>query len=214
MESEDPPLTRWETGERGGYAARFAALIADSKDVEGEARLADVLVGRGARILDAGSGMGRVGAALAARGHVVTAVEKDPSLVAESRRRYPDLDVVESDLLALPHEVSGLRGTPGFDLVVLVGNVMVLLAPGTEQRLLATLRDRLAPGGRILVGFHPSAGHGSARDLPVEEFVSDVEAVGLMVQHRFGTYELGAPSDDYCVAVLVRARGSIPTKTG
>ncbi|MET3961185.1 SAM-dependent methyltransferase [Marmoricola sp. OAE513] len=176
-------------------------MIAEGHDVTGEARLADVLVGRGARILDAGSGMGRIGAALQAGGHDVTAVEKDPSLVAESRRRYPDLPVVQSDLLALADSLV----EPGFDLVVLVGNVIVLLAPDTEQRLLVTLRDLLAPDGRILVGFHPNQAHTSARAYAFTDFAADVEASGLVVQHRFGTYELGEPSDDYVVAVLRRA---------
>ena len=200
------PKTRWELGAASfgagaGYAARFGRLIAEGADVEGEARLADALVGRGARILDAGSGMGRIGAALQARGHDVIAVEKDPSLVADSRERYPDLPVLEADLLALAD------GTvePGFDLVVLVGNVMVLLAPETEQRLLTILRDLLTPAGRILVGFHLVGGHGSARDYSFAEFEADVTTTGLVVQHRFGSYELGTAGDDYVVAVLARA---------
>ncbi|RNL61211.1 methyltransferase domain-containing protein [Nocardioides marmoriginsengisoli] len=201
--SEELPPTRWELGETAGYGARFAKLIADGADVEGEARLADVLVGRGARILDAGAGMGRIGAALQARGHLVVAAEKDPALVADAAARYPGLAMVETDLLALTPESMTAAGHPAsYDLIVLVGNVIVLLAPETERRLLTGLRGLLADGGRILVGFHPAGGHGSARDYPVEEFVADVEASGLVVQHRFGTYELGAPSDDYCVAVL------------
>ncbi|MFL6107587.1 MAG: class I SAM-dependent methyltransferase [Marmoricola sp.] len=190
------PRTRWEQADTGGYAERFARLIAEGEDVQGEARLADTLLARGARVLDAGSGMGRIGAALQVRGHQVLAAEKDPELVAESRRRYPDLPVVETDLLALTAE----HGT--FDLVVLVGNVIVLAAPETERRMLAVLRDLLAPGGRILVGFHPVNGHGSAREYPFAEFAADVEASGLVVQHRFGTYELAPPAEDYVVAVL------------
>ncbi|MFL6156888.1 MAG: class I SAM-dependent methyltransferase [Marmoricola sp.] len=195
---EDLPPTRWDLAPPSGYAERFAQLIADGADVEGEARLADVLVPRNARILDAGSGMGRIGAALQARGHRVVAAEKDPGLVAESRRRYPDLEVVETDLLALDPDLEP------FDLVVLVGNVIVLLAPETEQRLLGALRDLLAPGGRILVGFHPNQAHTSARAYAFDDFATDVEASGLRVQHRFGTYDLGAPADDYVVAVLTR----------
>lgn len=194
---EHPP-TRWETGDQGTYAENFARLIDGGHDIDGEARLADTLVGRGARILDAGSGMGRVGAALAARGHDVVCVEKDPALVAQSRERYPDLRVHASDLLALPDLDLG----DPFDLVVLVGNVLVLLAPDTERRLLGAVRDVLAPDGRLLVGFHPRKGPTSARAYPYDEFAADVEAVGLTVQHRFGTYELGAPSEDYLVAVL------------
>ncbi len=200
------PKTRWETGTTTGYAERFARMIDDGADVVGEARLADVLVPRGATILDAGAGMGRIGAELQARGHTVVAAEKDPDLVADASARYPDLSMVESDLLALTPALLREAGHPdAFDLVVLVGNVIVLLAPDTEQRLLAGLRDLLAPGGRILVGFHPVNGHGSAREYPFEEFAADVAAVGLTVQHRFGTYELAPPAEDYVVAVLAGA---------
>lgn len=201
--SEDLPLTRWETGTTTGYGERFARLIAEGADVVGEARLADVLVRRGATILDAGAGMGRIGAELQARGHRVVAVEKDADLVAQAAAHYPDLPVVGTDLLALTPELLTEAGHPdAFDLIVLVGNVIVLAAPETERRMLAGLRTLLAPGGRILAGFHPFGGHGSARDYPFEEFAADVEAVGLTVQHRFGTYELAPPAEDYCVAVL------------
>ncbi len=207
----DIPLTRWELSTEqnsgaGGYGAHFSELIESGADIEGEARLADALVSRGARILDAGAGIGRIGGALQARGHQVIAVEKDRDLIALAARFYPDLPMVEADILAVSPELLDLAGhSADFDLVVLVGNVIVLAAPDTEQRLLATLRDLLAPGGRILVGFHPIRMHGNARDYPVEEFTADVEAAGLKVQYRFGTYELAPPADDYCVAVLTRA---------
>lgn len=204
--SEDLPRTRWELGDSGGYGTRFARLIAEGADVVGEARLADTLVGRGATILDAGAGMGRIGAELQARGHRVVAAEKDPDLVAQAAEHYPDLPVLETDLLALTPEVLASAGHPdAFDLIVLVGNVIVLAAPETERRMLSGLRNLLAPGGRILAGFHPFGGHGSAREYPFDEFAADVEAVGLTVQHRFGTYELAPPAEDYCVAVLSSA---------
>jgi hypothetical protein len=85
-----------------------------------------------------------------------------------------------------------------------VGNVIVFAAPDTEDRLLSMLENLLAPGGRILVGFHPAGGRGSARDYSFEEFAADVGAAGLRVQHRFGTYELAPPAEDYVVAVLSR----------
>lgn len=201
----DLPKTRWETGNTTGYGARFARLIEEGADVVGEARLADVLVGRGATILDAGAGMGRIGADLQARGHRVVAAEKDPSLVADAADRYPDLPMVGTDLLALtPALLRGAGHPDSFDLIVLVGNVIVLAAPETEQQMLAGLRELLAPGGRLLVGFHPVNGHGSAREYPFDEFLADVTAAGLSVQHRFGTYELAPPADDYVVAVLTR----------
>jgi SAM-dependent methyltransferase len=203
--SEDLPPTRWERAETSGYVERFAALIEDGADVVGEARLADVLVGRGARILDAGAGFGRIGAELQRRGHTVVAAEKDPALVAAAAERYPDLPMVQTDLLALTPALLEGQGGAEFDLVVLVGNVIILAAPDTEVRMLRTLRDLLAPDGRILVGFHPvDSPASSARAYPYDEFAADVEAAGLRLQHRFGTYELAPPSDAYVVAVLSR----------
>ena len=111
--------TRWEQGraqERaeglGGYGAHFAQLIADGADVEGEARLADALVGRGAAILDAGSGMGRVGAALVRRGHRVVGVDFDPELLAQSQATYPELPVVASRLDELTPDRLSAAGQP------------------------------------------------------------------------------------------------------
>ncbi|NPC45343.1 class I SAM-dependent methyltransferase [Nocardioides sp. zg-1230] len=193
--------TRWELAgeDNRGYGLHFADLVEQGADVAGEARLADALVPRGARVVDIGSGMGRIAAALAERGHEVVATEPDPALRAQSRATYVDLEVLPHDALALdPAEV----GT--FDLAVLVGNVMVFLAEGTERSVLARVRDLLAPNGRALVGFHLQAVKAGSRTYPAGEFVADVESAGLRVVHRFGSYELHEPVDDYAVWVLAR----------
>lgn len=202
--SDEIPPTRWARSAKAvsTYAERMAELLDAGEDLEGEARLADVLVPRGARILDAGSGIGRVGIALQRRGHDVLAVDPDAELTAESRRRWPELTVLDLDILALDPDVHGR-----FDLVVAVGNVMVLLADGTERRVLGRFRDLLKPGGRILTGFrHDRAPGVGSRTYPWAEFAADVAASGLAVQHRFGGYAL-EPIDDhddgeYSVTVL------------
>jgi SAM-dependent methyltransferase len=196
--TDAPPPTRWSLAGAGtaGYADTFAELVAAGEDVDGEARLADALAPRGARILDVGSGMGRVAAALTARGHRVVAIEPDPELVARSRSTYPTLEVVACDVLAYD------AGGEEFDLVVCVGNVLVFLAEGTERWVLTRLASMLAPGGRVLAGFHLEGGPASRRDYPVAEFVADVEASGLRVDQHFGSYELHPASQEYAVFVL------------
>jgi SAM-dependent methyltransferase len=205
-EEEPVPPNRWEThrAEIGtSYADRFTELIEAGTDIDGEARLADVLAPRSARILDAGSGIGRVAAALRARGHDVTAVEKDPDLVARSRRLFPEVPVVECDILGLSPAMLSEAGRPAaYDVVVVVGNVMIYLAEGTEHRALATLAALLAPGGRILVGFHLQQGPTHSRDYPLEEFRRHADRAGLIIEQHFGTFDLGPPSDEFVVAVL------------
>jgi SAM-dependent methyltransferase len=194
------PRTRWRTADRNAiYGQRFADLIAAGTDLEGEARLADALLPRGGRVLDAGAGMGRVGAALQRRGHDVLAIEPEAALVEQARATYPDLAIEERDILALTPDDGP------FDLVVCVGNVMVYLAEGTERTALAALRDMLAEDGRILVGFHLQDPPIHARPYTVEEFSADVAAVGLRVDLRAGSYELRPVDDFYSVWVLSRA---------
>jgi SAM-dependent methyltransferase len=206
----DAPASRWERGgdKNLGYARRFAELVASGADVDGEARLADTLVSRRARILDAGSGMGRVAAYLHGRGHRVVATEPDPGLVQQSRRTYPDVDVLPHDVMGLTDEVlSAAAGPEEFDLVVCVGNVITFVAEGTEVAVLTRLRELLAPGGRILVGFHLQEGPATARKVTPERFATEVESAGLVVDHRFGGYDLRPVDDQYAVWILRAAAG-------
>ncbi len=206
----DAPVSRWERGgdKNLGYGRRFAELVASGADVDGEARLADTLVSRRARILDAGSGMGRVAAYLHDRGHRVVAAEPDPGLVQQSRRTYPDVDVLPHDIMGLTDEVlSAAAGPEEFDLVVCVGNVITFVAEGTEVAVLTRLRELLAPGGRILVGFHLEEGPETARKVTPEEFATEVESAGLVVDHRFGGYDLRPVDDQYAVWILRAAAG-------
>jgi SAM-dependent methyltransferase len=208
--------TRWEQARaeeraagQGGYGAHFARLIDEGVDIEGEARLADVLAPRAGVILDAGSGMGRVGGALVARGHHVVGVDFDPEVLDQSRQTYPNLPLVGSRLDELTPEALSDAGHPtAYDLVVCVGNVMILLAPDTERTVLVNLTAVLATEGRMLVGFALSgAPAGASREYPVDEFVEDAAAAGLEVESRFATYDLRPFTDrsTYAVHVLRHA---------
>jgi SAM-dependent methyltransferase len=204
--------TRWEQARaeerasgQGGYGAHFARLLDEGADIEGEARLADVLVPRGGWILDAGSGMGRVGGALVARGHRVVGVDFDQEILEQSRRTYPDLPLVDSRLDQLTRAVLTAAGYPAsYDLVVCVGNVMILLAPETERTVLTNLATVLAPEGRMLVGFaQTGAPAGASRAYPADEFAADAAAAGLEVESRFATYDVRPFTDESQFAVHV-----------
>jgi SAM-dependent methyltransferase len=207
--SDDPaptdptPPTRWEervTGERWQvYVDRFARHHAEGADLAGEARFVDALVPRGAAVLDAGCGTGRVAAALAAAGHRAVGVDKDAGLLAIARDRYPGVPYLESDLLALD---AGLLRAAGleqpFDAVVVPGNVLVYVAPGTERRVLRRLMSLTRPGGRIVTGF------ATDRDYRVGDLDGDAAALGLAVEYRFATWQLDpfTVDSDWAVTIL------------
>lgn len=207
------PPTRWEgdwpSGHRG-YGARFAQLIADGEDIEGEARLADVLAPRRGRILDAGSGMGRIGGALRRLGHEAVGVDLDPILLEQSRATFPDLPVAQGRLEVLDAAFLTARGLPtSYDVIVCVGNVMILLAPDSERTVLRRLGALLAPQGRLLVGFSLVGAPPGSRVYPSEEFVADAEAAGLRLESRFATFDLRPfeTGGDFAVHVLTRELG-------
>ncbi|MGW0041214.1 class I SAM-dependent methyltransferase [Rhodococcus sp. NPDC003348] len=187
-------MTRWqdERGVEGArdYVRRFEELAASGVDLHGEARAVDALIAPNSRVLDAGCGTGRVGAELARRGHRVTAVDLDPVLL-DAARATGVLTVVQADLAELD-----LPG-PGFDAVVVAGNVMIFLAPGTEAAVCRRLADQLAPGGVLVAGFATDYRYS------VDDFDADLAAAGLVHEHRFATWDLRPWRPDAGWAVTV-----------
>jgi len=101
-----------------------------------------------ARVLEAGCGTGRVTALLAPRVGRVVAVDVSPDMLRRARRKFsPDgpVDLIRADVLHLP-----LRRA--FDLAVAANGVFSHLLRDRERlRALRQLRDRLRPGGSVLV---------------------------------------------------------------
>jgi len=175
-------------------------MAADGADLDGEARLLDAMLARGSRVLDAGCGSGRVGAELAARGHVVVGVDADPELVEAAQVDHPGPTWLVADLAELDLDADGL-GEP-FDAAVCAGNVMPYVAPGTEGAVLARIAAHLRADGFIVVGF------GVDRGYPLADFDADAAAAGLEREHRFATWDLRPWRDDAPFAVTVLRRTS------
>lgn len=193
MIENDPQHSAW-------YIERFRQMAADGADLHGEARLLDAMAPRGARILDAGCGPGRVGGRLAELGHRVVGVDIDPALIEAAERDHPNPVWLVEDLaeLDLANRDLGAVGTdPEFDVIVGAGNVMTFLDPSTTRQVLGRLRAHLAADGRLVVGF------GAGRGYPFEEFFAGVEAVGLHVELRLATWDLRpfTLSSEFLVAV-------------
>ena len=140
--------TRWVTETKPGhsewYIERFRTMEADGADLAGEGRLVDAMVRRNARILDAGCGPGRTGAYLHQVGHDVVGVDADPKLIAAAEIDHPGPRWLTADLSEL--DLPSMGEADPFDAIVLAGNVMVFIAPGTEvdvlRRCAAHLTDR------------------------------------------------------------------------
>ncbi len=200
------PRSRWEqlAGRVSGdaYAAHFARLAEGGQDVHGEATFCAGLLAPPARILDAGCGTGRVATRLAELGYDTVGVDLDPSMLDVARRHAPDLTWVEGDLAVLPEDV---RTRPPYDLVVLAGNVVPLLAPGTLAAALGGLARVLAPDGLLVTGFGTHLAHlpPGCPVTPLEEYDDRADAAGLTRTHRFGTWDAEPfdPEGGYAVTV-------------
>lgn len=188
----DPAHSTW-------YVERFRAMAAQGRDIVGEARLVDAMVGRGARVLDAGCGPGRIGGYLHRAGHVVVGVDVDPVLIAAAEEDYPGPTWLVGDLAELDLPARGIA--EGFDVIVCAGNVMTFLAAATRQAVLTGFARHLAPAGRVVVGF------GADRGYEFPRFLADAETAGLTVDLRLSTWDLRPFSDDsdFLVAVFSRA---------
>ena len=168
-------------------------MAAKGHDVHGEADLVESLLSAcdGKRVLDAGCGTGRVAIELARRGFTVTGVDADAEMLTNARAKAPELHWLEADLADLP----GLEG--GFDVVVLAGNVMIFVAPGTEGTVLKHLGSLLGRSGLLVAGFQLRPNR-----LSLAEYDRLCAAAGLELAQRWATWDREPyAGGDYAVSV-------------
>lgn len=178
------------------YARRWRNIASSGKDIFGEARLVDAMVPRGATIVDAGCGTGRVGGYLQHQGHHVLGVDIDETLLNYAREEYPEAEWKQGDLCQT------LLPTSAFDLAVSAGNVMTFLDPDLRDKAVHNLTQSLVPGGRLVVGF------GAGRGWSFEDFLHTAISTGLKIDSLHSTWDLRPFDKDtssFLVAILSRA---------
>ena len=168
---------------------RWDELAAAGRNVHGEADLVESL-GPGSA-LDAGCGTGRVAVELARRGIEVTGVDVDAGMLDQARAKAPELPWILADLATLD-----LGRT--FDVVVMAGNVMIFLAPGTEAAVVGAAARHLEPGGALVAGFSLEPGR-----LDLATYDGHCTSAGLELTDRWATWDRQAfaVGGNYAVSV-------------
>ncbi len=186
------PANRWLTTRSGSgdaYDATYEQREAAGEDVHGEATFVQRFAP--ASVLDAGCGTGRVGRELARRGCEVVGVDIDAEMLATARRKAPDVEWRLADLATADF---GRR----FEAIVMAGNVMIFLTPGTEGAVVANLARHLTPGGVLIAGFQLQPGR-----LTIAQYDQMAAEAGLTAAERWSTWDRDAwsASDAYAVSV-------------
>ncbi|WP_051551363.1 class I SAM-dependent methyltransferase [Nocardioides sp. URHA0020] len=205
--------TRWERIARETvgadyarvYDQRFRAMAARGADIHGEATFVARLLAPPARVLDAGCGTGRVAVRLAELGYDVVGVDVDASMLDVARAGAPELDWRLADLSAFD---LGER----FDVVLVAGNTIPLLEPGTLLDACERLGRHLAPGGVVVCGFGLDAAHLPAGCPPTA--LSDLDAafgaLGLDATARYSSWDGAAfdATDGYAITLYAEPAAS------
>lgn len=185
------------------YAERFRSMAERGQDIHGEATFVSELLAPPARILDAGCGTGRVAVRLAELGYDVVGVDVDASMLDEARAAAPELDWRLGDL-------ANFELDERFDVVLVAGNTIPLLEPGTLLDACERLGHHLTPGGVVVCGYGLDAAH-LPGDCPPTA-LNDVDAafgvLGLDALMRYSTWDGHEfePTDGYAITLYAEPR--------
>ena len=173
-------------------------MAESGKDPHGEVafleRLADRRQVHLDPVLDAGCGTGRVAIELARRGYHVEGTDIDPGMIAEARRKGPEIEWHRANLATL-----ALRRT--FTTVVATGNVILFVDPVDRQDAVAGLARHVAPGGLLVAGFQLQ--RADRLRVTITEWNEWTETAGLIERERYSTWD-----DDPFLSVASSEAGS------
>jgi SAM-dependent methyltransferase len=122
-------------------------------------------------------------------------VDIDAEMLATARRKAPDVDWRLADL-------TDVQLGRSFDAIVMAGNVMIFLAPGSEGAVVSNMARHLEPGGVLIAGFQLQPGR-----LTLDHYDEVASAAGLSLLERWSTWECGAWVAGGGYAVSVHRRG-------
>jgi SAM-dependent methyltransferase len=176
------------------YDATYERRAAAGENVHGEADLIESL--GPASVLDAGCGTGRVGRELASRVMDVVGVDIDAEMLATARRTAPDTSWHLADLASVELARS-------FDAIVMAGNVMIFLAPGSERAVVENMARHLREDGLLVAGFQIRAGR-----LSLQRYDELAGTAGLALAERWSTWNRDAWNDGNAYAVSVHRKVS------
>ncbi|MFN0073057.1 MAG: class I SAM-dependent methyltransferase [Chloroflexota bacterium] len=171
------------------YDENWRKLAATGQNVHGEADFVEQLGVKS--VLDAGCGTGRVAIELAQRGLDVAGVDVDPAMLSVARDKAPHLEWRLADLATVD-----LGRT--FEVVVLAGNVMIFVAPGSEEAVLRAMGQHLQPGGRLVAGFQLRPG-----GLTLNDYDALAVKAAFELESRWSTWDRASfePGGNYAVSV-------------
>lgn len=107
----------------------------------------------GDRVLELGSGAGRIAIPLARAGHQITGLELSPSMrTLAERAAQAETEKTRAQLTWIAGDMRNFSLPVQFDRVILPNNVLCcLLAPAALRECLSCAVQHLAPGGRLIL---------------------------------------------------------------
>jgi SAM-dependent methyltransferase len=136
----------------GDLAPLYDVFYAEHFDYDAQADLVRAVASAGAeRVLEGACGTGRLLARLGADFETVVGVDLHAGMLERARANAPHATLVREDLLAYDPDAP-------FDVVAVLGNGLFHFAADRDlERLLAAVRDLLAPGGVFVADFMDAA---------------------------------------------------------